>query len=258
MSFRVVRPGVRGRGRFDLRCLDHCVRRSLCWLGAAARPEQASARRRHCGGLRLRLAGFHRSTEGITPPLRRPLPLSRPLSASTATAIAAVPVAVAIAASRAFSGRGRFGRSGGLAFEDRLGQPAQEQLDRTHAVVIARDRQVDHVGIAVGVQERDDLDAQLPGLGHRDMLAARVDDQQGLGQSGHMADAGEVALDLSTLAGQGRDHLLRVAQRLLAVQNGFELLEPLQAGCGWSGNWSASRPASARSRRAYPSGRTAR
>ena len=49
-------------------------------------------------------------------------------------------------------------------------------------------------------QRGDDLDAQLARFEHRDVLAVRVDHHQCLGQPVHVANAGEVALDLLALA----------------------------------------------------------
>src|SRR5205809_137723 len=45
---------------------------------------------------------------------------------------------------------------------------AREQLERADGVVVAGDRVVDQVRIAVGVDDRDDRDLQLARLGDRD------------------------------------------------------------------------------------------
>ena len=107
----------------------------------------------------------------------------------------------------ALAGRG-LGRRRGLAFDDRVGQPLHAPARSTACCRRCPGSAGRLVGVAVGVEQRDDLDPQLPGLGDRDVLAVRVDDQQGLGQPGHVADAGQVALDLLPLAGERRDHLL--------------------------------------------------
>src|SRR5690348_6644789 len=48
-----------------------------------------------------------------------------------------------------------FGSRVGLAFQDRIGQLLHDQLDRANAVVIARDRQIHRIRIAVGVDQSD-------------------------------------------------------------------------------------------------------
>ena len=49
------------------------------------------------------------------------------------------------------------------AFEHGVGDAAGVQLDRAHGVVVARDHVADAVGRAVGVDDRDDRDAELAG-----------------------------------------------------------------------------------------------
>ena len=56
----------------------------------------------------------------------------------------------------------------------------------------------------------------------------RIDDHQRLGQPIHVPDAGEVAVDLGPLAGERRDHLLRVAGRLFAVEDRFQFFQSFQ------------------------------
>ena len=54
------------------------------------------------------------------------------------------------------------------AFEHRIGDAGGIQLDGAHGVVVARDHVVDVVRRAVGVDDRDDRDAELLGLVDRD------------------------------------------------------------------------------------------
>ena len=58
------------------------------------------------------------------------------------------------------------------ALGDGGGDDLGEQSRGTDRVVVARDRVVDEVGIAVGVQDRDDRDVQLAGLGDGEVLLA--------------------------------------------------------------------------------------
>ncbi len=101
-----------------------------------------------------------------------------------------------------------------LAGHDRVGQHLHDQLDRAHAVVVARDRQIDQVRIAVGVDQRDRGDAQLLGFADRVLFLLRIDDDQALGQPVHRADAVQVAEHLAIFAVERRLHLLRVGVEL--------------------------------------------
>src|SRR5699024_1232955 len=54
--------------------------------------------------------------------------------------------------------------------------PAHERTS-ADGVVVAGDRELDDVGVAVGVDHGDDRDAELVGLGHRDVLLLGVQDE---------------------------------------------------------------------------------
>ena len=114
---------------------------------------------------------------------------------------------------------------GGLARQHGVGQQLHDQLDRADAVVVAGDRQIHLVRIAVGVDQGDGGDAQLPGLADGVLLLAGIDDHQALGQPVHGPHAVEVAVHLAVLAVQGRLHLLRVGGQLLAGPHGLELFQ---------------------------------
>src|SRR5690606_25751196 len=97
-------------------------------------------------------------------------------------------------------GRARLGlgaRAAGVALEQALGggvrDHAREQRDRADGVVVARDLVVHDVGVAVGVEDRDDRDAELARLVDREVLLVRVDDPHGGGDLRHVADAAERA-----------------------------------------------------------------
>src|SRR5699024_5023093 len=96
---------------------------------------------------------------------------------------------------RLFSGSLGSGLLGGgvllalLAFEGGVGHGAGDQLDSADGVVVAGDDVIDLIGVAVGVDDGDDGDVQLAGLGDGDALLMRVDDEQGLGQGLHVLDA---------------------------------------------------------------------
>ena len=64
-------------------------------------------------------------------------------------------------------------------------------MDGADGVVIARNRVVDAGRIAIAVDDSDHRNANLVGLGHRDVLAVGVNDEQNVGQSSHLLDAAE-------------------------------------------------------------------
>ena len=85
---------------------------------------------------------------------------------------------------------------------------------------------IDHVRIAVGIDQRDRGDAQLLGFADRVLFLLRIDDHEALGQPVHRADAVEVAEHLAIFAVEGRLHLLRVRVPLgLVGLEAFELFE---------------------------------
>ena len=72
----------------------------------------------------------------------------------------------------------------------------RDQRARPDRVIVAGDDVVDPVGIAVGVDEPDDRDAQPLGLAHRDRLGLEVDHEHRVGQALHVLDATEVRAEL--------------------------------------------------------------
>ena len=63
---------------------------------------------------------------------------------------------------------------------------AAEQPDGADGVVVGGDDVVEQVRVDVGVTGADDRDLELARLGHRDVLAVRVDDEQRAGQALHL------------------------------------------------------------------------
>ena len=105
---------------------------------------------------------------------------------------------------------GRHFRQRRLAVEHRVGDALGVQRDRAHGVIVARDDVVDVVRRAVGVDDRDDRDAELLGLVDRDLFVADVDHEQHVGQRIHFLDAAEAALELVALAAQALRFALAV------------------------------------------------
>ena len=91
---------------------------------------------------------------------------------------------------------------------DGVGDDAAHERAGADGVVVAGDDVLDDVGVAVGVDDGDDRDAELVGLGDGDVLLLRVEDEDGVGQLLHAADAAEVALELLELAAEQERFLL--------------------------------------------------
>ena len=120
----------------------------------------------------------------------------------------------------ALGGEGQAPVAGGLA--DRVGHHGAG-LDR---VVVAGDHEVDAVGVAVGVDQADDRDAQALGLAHRDGLGLEVDDEHRVGRALHVLHAAQVGAQLGEV-GLGGHALARRQQPELAL--GLVALEVVQA-----------------------------
>ena len=120
----------------------------------------------------------------------------------------------------ALGGEGQAPVAGGLA--DRVGDDGA-RLDR---VVVAGDDEVDPVGVAVGVDQADDRDAQALGLADGDQLGLEVDDEHRVGRALHVLHAAEVGAQLGEV-GLGGHALARRQQRELAL--GLVALEVVQA-----------------------------
>ena len=94
------------------------------------------------------------------------------------------------------------------AFDDRVGDLRGEEPDGAQGVIVAGDDVVDHGGIAVGVDNSDDRDAELAGFLDGDGFVVRIDDEERVGQAPHVLDAGEVGLQVLALALELDDFLL--------------------------------------------------
>src|SRR6266540_2902423 len=105
-------------------------------------------------------------------------------------------------------GLGAVDRAEPQSLGDGIGDDAGEQAAGPDRVVVAGDRVVDLVGVAVGVEDGHHGDAELARLGHRDVLLAGVHHPDRRGRPGHVPDAAEVALELLALVAQPQDLLL--------------------------------------------------
>ena len=86
-----------------------------------------------------------------------------------------------------------------------------EEAHGADRVVVAGDDVVHAVRVAVGVDDAEDLDAELVGFGHGDAFVVHIDDEQRIRQTAHLLDAAEAALQLL--------HQARLLQRLLLRQH---------------------------------------
>ena len=110
-----------------------------------------------------------------------------------------------------------------------VGDLPGEQLDGADRVVVARDDVRDQVGIAVRVGDRDHRDLQAIGLGHRDVLLARVDHVERARQPLHVGDAVEVEHQPVELVLEALRLLLRHRLELSLLLQAAQLLQPLDA-----------------------------
>src|SRR3954451_1907736 len=112
------------------------------------------------------------------------------------------------------------------ALGDRVAQRPGDQVAGADRVVVAGDDEVHAVGVAVGVDQADQRDAQALGLADADDLGLEVDDEDRVGRARHVLDAAQVGAQLGEV-GLGGQALARRQQRELAV--GLVALEVVQA-----------------------------
>src|SRR5699024_1474905 len=96
-------------------------------------------------------------------------------------------------------------------------------------VVVAGDDVIDLVGIAVGIDNGDDGDVQLAGLGHSNALLVGVNDEHGLGQTLHVLDAAQILLQLGHLQLQLDNFLLRQQVQGAVLLNALPLVHAADA-----------------------------
>ena len=85
---------------------------------------------------------------------------------------------------------------------------ACEELDGSNGVVVSRNWEVDPIGIAVGVDDTNDLDPKLLGLGNSNVLLVGVNDEDDARQVLHALDSTQVGLKLVTLTEKTQGLLL--------------------------------------------------
>ena len=118
-----------------------------------------------------------------------------------------------------------------------VGDHTAHQLTGTNRVVVAGDGVVDEVRIAVRVDHSNDRHTDFASLGDRDVLLLGVEDEDRLGQTLHVADSPEVALEFRQFTGDEQRFLLghcfklaRVAHSLVFLHLADTLRDGLEVG----------------------------
>ena len=114
------------------------------------------------------------------------------------------------------------------SIDDRVDQTAEQELHATQRVVIARNRNVDQIGIAIRVEDPDHGHVHLRGFLDRDVLMTRVDHDHRTRQTLQRAHTAEVAADLAHLATQHRLPLLAVLRQRSIGLEPLEFVEPVE------------------------------
>ena len=78
------------------------------------------------------------------------------------------------------------------------------KVDGADGVVVARHRKVDSFGFAVGIDDSDNRNVQLIGLGDGNGLLIGVDNHQDIRQGTHFLDAAERPFELGPLPGKAK------------------------------------------------------
>ena len=140
--------------------------------------------------------------------------------------------------------------AGSTPSRDGCGEFPHDDVDGSHGVVIARDGQVDDVGITIGIDECNRGNVQGPSFPKCIHFPVGVNDDQRAGKLVHMSDAFEVAGDLPLLTHQLRSHLLGIGIDLTSFNEAFQFLESTEPLADGSEVGQACRRANARRPRA--------
>ena len=117
----------------------------------------------------------------------------------------------------------------GAPFDDRVGDLGDHQFHGPDGVVVAGDRIIDHIRIAVGVDHGDDRNLQLAGFLDGDLFFLRIDDEERVGQAVHVFDAAQEALELIQLVGQLGDFFLGEHVEGALIAHPFEFAQTRDA-----------------------------
>ena len=90
-----------------------------------------------------------------------------------------------------------------MPFENSIGRRMRVKPYRPNCIVITRDQIIDAIRFAISVDDCDDGDVEVIGLGHCDRFLAYIDHEQGIRQSRHIFDSRETLIQFAALTGQG-------------------------------------------------------
>ena len=79
--------------------------------------------------------------------------------------------------------------AGSLAFDNRISDLADQQLDGADGVVIGGDHVIDVARVAVGIHQGDDRDIEQVGFMDGSDLTAHIHHEKKFGDAGHHANA---------------------------------------------------------------------
>src|SRR6185312_14995459 len=123
----------------------------------------------------------------------------------------------------------RAGFACSAAFDRRVSHLAEDQLDRSDSVVVARDRVRHRVGVTIRIDERHDRDVQAYTLRDRDVLFHRVDDEDGRGQALHRLDAAKIAVHPLDFVADIELFFLRQTRVVPPLHRSLKVLQVLHA-----------------------------
>ena len=112
-----------------------------------------------------------------------------------------------------------------MSLRDHLPDRLGDQRARTDRVVVAGNHEIDAVGVAVGVDEPHDRDAQALGLFHRDHLGFQVDHEHRVRHALHVLDAAEVGAKLDQIGLCGHPLAGRQELQLSLRLEAFEVVQ---------------------------------
>ena len=76
-----------------------------------------------------------------------------------------------------------------LSFYDRFRDLRREEPDCAKRVIIARDHVIDHIRVAIRVDDGNDRNSKPPRLSDGDLFVLGIDNENRVGQSGHVLNA---------------------------------------------------------------------
>ena len=114
-------------------------------------------------------------------------------------------------------------------FGDRVGNHASEQAHRANRVVVSGNRELDLVGVRVGVEDSDDGDSELRRFAHGEVFALGINDPDRARSLGEVSDSTERLVELVELAALHQEFLLGETLGGVLEVDLFQFLHALEA-----------------------------